>query len=45
MATNVTLPDELARPLEEIAQRENRSLVEVVASLYNLSSQRLPQLG
>jgi hypothetical protein len=33
MATNVTLPDEVARRLEEIAQRENRSLAEVVVSL------------
>jgi hypothetical protein len=33
MATNVTLPDELARRLEEIARRENRPLAEVIASM------------
>lgn len=33
MATNVTLPDELARRLEDIARRENRPLAEVIASL------------
>jgi hypothetical protein len=33
MATNVTLPDELARRLEEIARREKRPLAEVIASM------------
>ncbi len=33
MATNVTLPDELARRLEDIARRENRPLAEVIASM------------
>jgi hypothetical protein len=33
MATNVTLPDELARRLEEIARREQRPLAEVIALL------------
>jgi hypothetical protein len=33
MATNVALPDELARGLEEIARRENRPLAEVIASM------------
>ncbi len=42
MATNVTLPDELVRRLEEIAQRENRPLAEVIASMmeqYTLTDQ------
>jgi hypothetical protein len=33
MAINVTLPDDIARRLEEIARLENRSLAEVVSSL------------
>jgi hypothetical protein len=33
MATNVTLPDELAQRLAEIARREKRPLAEVIASM------------
>jgi hypothetical protein len=33
MATNVTLPDELARRLEAIARREKRPLADVIASM------------
>ncbi len=33
MATDVTLPDELARRLEAIAQQEHRSVAEVLIAL------------